>query len=178
MDRAGRQALAKASANQEHPNTSVKTGSAAADAQLLIITHTLRLPGAAKQRRAFDFSPSCREVELKTKDMKQSKLELLKECARLGIEVGMLHCVLNDVLNKEVTWFYKGHQRLGICRPCGPEGGLVIHKTTIDKGYASAYLWEPWFNSIRHHSSPDKDATDLRNCAFKAHNWIINEQAK
>jgi hypothetical protein len=117
--------------------------------------------------------------------MKQTKEQLVKDLDYYSKESSLLHCVLNDVMNGKVKWFRFGCQKLGVSRANGAAGALVIHQfkavtITGDKqvrnNYSCAYFWEHWFPKVREQSCNDKESTDLRTCAFMAHNWILNQQ--
>jgi len=108
--------------------------------------------------------------------MKRATYDQLAARERQATEdAGMLHCVLNDVLNNEVQWFRKGNVRLGITRPAGPAGGYVIEASC---GYASVYLWDTWWPGVRDHIPNHTDAEGIkrRELAHKAHDYIIQKQ--
>lgn len=108
-----------------------------------------------------------------------SKEQLLKDLQTAKDGESRLHCVINDLLNKEVTWFRKGPHWLGIARPSGAEGGLVIHQERFPgrKPYAVAYSWESWWPGIRDRTHAlDKSESNLRDCAYEALTYIQKMQ--
>lgn len=114
--------------------------------------------------------------------MKATRQQLQERADQYAKDAGILHIALNDVLNRKVEWFRKGPHKLGIARPCGAEGGIVIH-TFRHKGqsdYSCAYYWEEWFNDSFKHTiaSNDPEAVALRQCAFAANEYIMREQNK
>ena len=109
---------------------------------------------------------------------KLTRAELETGLATWREDAGLLHCALNDVLRGDVKWFGgNGKIRLGITRPCGAEGGILLH--THD-GYTVARLWEQSWPNFRDYSpSPgNTDALRARELAMQAHEYIITEQSK
>lgn len=118
---------------------------------------------------------------------KTTKAQLAKDLDYYSKESSLLHCILNDLVNGKVRWFRKGSQALGISRATGAAGALVIHRSKSStfvgdvetrSQYSCAYFWETWFPAIKQQSchSSDKDGADLREIAWQAHNWILNQQ--
>ena len=70
-----------------------------------------------------------------------AKADLLKQLddARHARDVHEL--ALSDVVADRVTWFGRGETRIGISRPTGAMGGLVIVRRN---GMAYAAPWEQW----------------------------------
>jgi hypothetical protein len=107
---------------------------------------------------------------------KRTRQQLEDELRLQSIESGRNHCMINDILNDRVKWFRKGNNAIGISRPNGAEGGLIVHRF---QGYASVYSWEDWYEGVRHYSSTeDNPHLTTRALASEAHNWILNERAK
>lgn len=116
---------------------------------------------------------------------KMSRPELIEKCKRDDIERDVYAIALIDMCRDQVKWFGKRPTRIGICRPAGPSGGIVIvdHDNCI-----MAYLWEDYGqkaidNLNQSLSSPiDLNMADQymkrRRLLTEAQAYIIEEQKK
>lgn len=80
--------------------------------------------------------------------MKTTKQDLQDRCARMEREREPLELALSDCVNGNVTWFGRSPFRLGICRPNGAAGGIVIVNT---HGMVSADYWEQFARNQMEH---------------------------
>lgn len=73
--------------------------------------------------------------------MNTTKQDLELRCARLERTIGPLELALHDVVSGNVTWFGRGNCRIGISRPAGAHGGIIIWQFA---GCIAADYWEQW----------------------------------
>ncbi len=112
-----------------------------------------------------------------------SKAEANRQLTEIRHERDCLFLAMSSTQAGDVTWTFKGSQKLGICRECAPCGGIVLvcQRDNADRKWAfiGAYYWEAWHASIR--SLPirhdDKEAQDLRTCAEQVASQISSKQS-
>lgn len=80
--------------------------------------------------------------------MKTTKQDLELRCARLERTIGPLELALHDVVSGNVTWFGRGDCRIGISRPAGAHGGIVVWQFA---GCIAADYWESWSRNQSEH---------------------------
>lgn len=106
-----------------------------------------------------------------------TKEQLIARNAQLEQESTVQAFALSDLLSDHVKWFRKGHVLLGISRPTGASGGILVHRSNDNgKGFefVGAYYFERWYAGIRaidwsHH---DEEGCALRNCADEVATYI------
>lgn len=114
--------------------------------------------------------------------MKTTKQDLELRCARLERENEPLTLALNDLCNDRTVWFGRGDFRLGISRPAGAAGGIVIVKT---EGSTSAHYWETYSRAERahlsaiatgHNDETQRDILRRRDVIEQANAYVRREQ--
>jgi hypothetical protein len=112
----------------------------------------------------------------------QTKADLIARNHGLVIENTNWLCATNDLINGKVRWFVRGKIALGICRPTGASGGIVIRRMTQPDGeyYSTVYNWDDYSHSVLEHlpSHTDRDAQNEFNAASEAQSWVRKEQSK
>lgn len=113
-----------------------------------------------------------------SKRMKTTKAQLEKDLAASQADATATQIALNDVLNNQVKWFRKGNHALGVCRPTGAHGGIVIARMKSGAShYSCAYYWERYIPHFKTLPSSDKEFSDQREIAFQAETYINREQS-
>lgn len=65
-----------------------------------------------------------------------TKEQLIARNAQLDQETTVQALALCDLISDRVKWFRKGHAMLGVSRPTGASGGILIHRSNDNgKGF-------------------------------------------
>jgi hypothetical protein len=99
------------------------------------------------------------------------------ECDALRKENGCLQLALWDVMDGNIHWIRHGKHKVGITRPAGPSGGIVIE---CGPGYGNTHFFEDWFphweNYVPHPSAPE--GLIMRDLAYRARAYIQAAQVE
>lgn len=79
--------------------------------------------------------------------MKTTKADLIQRNRDIERRIEPLELALADLARDRVTWFGRGDYRLGISRPNGAAGGIVIVRAEI----VTADYWETWSQRMLAH---------------------------
>lgn len=113
-----------------------------------------------------------------------TKAELLARSQRLERENEPLALALHDLVAGQVHWFGRSPYRLGISRPTGGAGGIVIASAF---GSTSAHYWETWsaeqLATLAHlitgqDNEDNRERLRRRSVIEEAQAWIREEQRR
>ena|ERR1035441_4552220 len=112
---------------------------------------------------------------------KLSRLALEERVTELDRLSGVLSIALQESVNEGITWFGLGNVRIGVCRPEGAHGGVVLDSwkdNDCEERYTSAYYWEEWWPKVRDSFGNDEIAIKRRELACKAQEFINQAQSQ
>jgi hypothetical protein len=91
-----------------------------------------------------------------------------------------LSIALQESVNGGITWFGLGAVRIGVCRPDGAHGGIVLDsfKLKEQSRYTGAFYWEEWWPKVRDYFGNDEMAIKRRELACKAQEFINQAQSQ
>lgn len=107
------------------------------------------------------------------------KQDLIARNQELEKENTLWLCATNDLINDKVKWFRRGKYSLGICRPNGASGGIVLSRFKDgDNDLTTVHNWEEFYHNIEQNvpAPTNKEAIEFRNLAMDAMLWTRKMQ--
>ncbi len=116
----------------------------------------------------------------------RSRVEAEEAYEKANDEQFMEHIALHEVLNGNVKWFREGSTKIGLIRPLGVDGGLVVIRTkTSTSVFTRVERLDTFTGWIDHEvrsgilsvsRKEDRDLMSLRDKLVKARRQAVDEE--